>query len=208
MVEQRGTVADRQCVRVTLPRELFREAALWVRPPGALSRVHLLEIGRPDLRFSGDSPAVHIDDISANGLRITLRHPQDLGDSLALLKSGACLVYLYLKLAQPLSALEERPLSLFLGVTPVAVREEDGQLVVAVGILYRGQPDRDDKSVTFFYVAKYPIRELTVWCDEVTLMDRPPLRPAEKGLHMDRFMLELDTLLAQAQPSASPKKRV
>jgi len=204
-VEQQGNVEDRKCVRVVVPQALFLEGALWVRPNQVPTRLHLLQLGWPDLRFSRESSALRLEDLSANGLRITLADPASLGENLALLKSRQCLVFLHLKLSQPLSAVEDRPLSLLLGVAPVSLREEkDGGLQVTLNILYRGQPDRDDKSLTFFYVAKYPIRELAAWCDEVTLMDRVPTRPAARGLRMDRFLLELDTVLAKAE--ATPTK--
>ncbi|MDR3640810.1 MAG: hypothetical protein P4L39_05760 [Humidesulfovibrio sp.] len=203
-MEQQGSRDDRKCVRVTVPQSLLLDGALWVRPAHVPTHLHLLELGRPDLRFTAVPPCLRIEDLSANGLRITLMDPKTLGQNLDMLKSGPCLVFLHLKLSQPLSAVEDRPLSLLLGVTPVAVREEeDGQLVVALNILYRGQPDRDDKSLTFFYVAKYPIRELAAWCDEVTLMDRVPQRPIARGLRMDRFLLELDTVLTQAESQAA-----
>jgi len=198
-VEQQGNVADRKCVRVHVPQGLLREAALWVRPLQVPTRLHLLELGRPDVLSLPHPTALRIDNISASGLRLILGNPQDMGTALELLKSQNCLAFLYLKLAQPLSAVEERPLALLLGVEPVALREENGQLAAAMNILYRGQPDRDDKSLTFFYVGKYPIRELAAWCDEVTLMDRAPMRTAARGLRMDRFLSELDMLLAQAR---------
>jgi hypothetical protein len=210
-VEQQGNMEDRKCLRVAVPQALLLEGALWIRPEGVPTRLHLLELGHPDLRFTSATRGLHIEDLSANGLRITLENPQAMGPRLELFKSGRCLAFLHLKLSQPLSAVEDRPLSLLLGVAPVFVRElEDGRLVVALSILYRGQPDRDAKSLTFFYVAKYPIRELAAWCDEVTLMDRLPQRPAARGLRMDRFLLELDTVLAQAEnnPSSSPQDQV
>jgi hypothetical protein len=191
-----------------VPSALFREGALWVRPQHVPTRLHLLELGRPDLRFELGSGALHIDDLSANGLRVTIAEPSALDGRLEQLKSGECLIFLHLKLLQPLSALEERPLSLLLGLAPVSLREgEGGALILTMNILYRGQPDRDDKSLTFFYVAKYPIRELAAWCDEVTLMDRVPVRPAARGLRMDRFLLELDAVLAQAEAQTSPQNQ-
>jgi hypothetical protein len=207
-VEQKGSMEDRKCVRVAVPSALFREGALWVRPQHVPTRLHLLELGRPDLRFELGSGALHIDDLSANGLRVTIAEPSALDGRLEQLKSGECLIFLHLKLLQPLSALEERPLSLLLGLAPVSLREgEGGALILTMNILYRGQPDRDDKSLTFFYVAKYPIRELAAWCDEVTLMDRVPVRPAARGLRMDRFLLELDAVLAQAEAQTSPQNQ-
>ena len=206
LVDQKGTLQDRKCVRVAVPQALFLEGALWVRPEHVPTRLHLLELDQPDLRFARESPALRIEDLSANGMRITLPDPSaSLGAALPLLTSGHCLVFLYLKLSQPLSAVEDRPLSLLLGVAPIALqKQDDGQLTASLNILYRGQPDRDDKSLTFFYVARYPIRELAAWCDEVTLMDRLPQRPVARGLRMDRFLLELDTALAQAGPQPSP----
>jgi len=204
-VEQLGNLEDRKCVRVVVPPALFLEGALWVKPEHVPTHLHLLELGRPDLRFLRESAALRIEDLSANGMRITLSNPASLGERLPLLESRQCLIFLHIKLSQPLSAVEDRPLSLLLGVTPISLREqEDGRLMVALNILYRGQPDRDDKSLTFFYVAKYPIRELAAWCDEVTLMDRLPQRPVARGLRMDRFLLELDTVLAQAEAQTAP----
>lgn len=203
-LEQKGNIEDRKCVRVAVPAALFIEGALWIRPEQVPTRMHLLDLGRPDLRVEHGATSLRFDDLSANGLRVTLAAPETLGPALDLLKAGRCLILLHLKLAQPLSAMEERPLSLLLGLAPVSLREEpDGSLGVSMNILYRGQPDRDDKSLTFFYVAKYPIRELAAWCDEVTLMDRVPTRPAARGLRMDRFLLELDTALAQAEAQLS-----
>jgi hypothetical protein len=204
-VEQPGSVEDRECVRVAVPPALFLEGAVWIKQEHVPTRLHLLELGRPDLRFLRESPALRIEDLSANGMRITLSNPAILGERLPLLKSSQCLIYFHIKLSQPLSAVEDRPLSLLLGVTPISLREqENGHLEVTLNILYRGQPDRDDKSLTFFYVAKYPIRELAAWCDEMTLMDRLPQRPVARGLRMDRFLLELDTVLAQANAQAAP----
>lgn len=207
-MEQKGSVEDRKCVRVAVPPALFREGALWVRPWHVPTRLHLLELGRPHLRFEPGSGSLRIDDLSANGLRVTLAEPAALNGHLEQLRSGECLIFLHLKLMQPLSAVEERPLSLLLGLAPVSLREEEsGALVLTMNILYRGQPDRDDKSLTFFYVAKYPIRELAAWCDEVTLMDRVPVRPVARGLRMDRFLLELDTVLAQAEAHTPPQNQ-
>ncbi|GAB6124858.1 hypothetical protein [Humidesulfovibrio idahonensis] len=208
-MEQQGTVEDRKCVRVAVPQALFLEGALWVRPEHVPTRLHLLELGQADLRFARESSALRIEDLSANGMRITLTEPAaSLGPALHLLTSGPCLVFLYLKLSQPLSAVEDRPLSLLLGMAPIALRQqEDGTLAASLNILYRGQPDRDDKSLTFFYVARYPIRELAAWCDEVTLMDRLPQRPVARGLRMDRFLLELDTALAHAEPQGPPQNK-
>lgn len=195
-MERQGSMADRQNLRVPVPRSLFQEAALWVRPSHAPTRLHLLELGRPDLRCGADSPTIRLDDISASGLKLSLARPEGLDEVIARLKSDDCLCYVYLKLSQPLSAQEEHPLALLLGVVPVAVREaEDGALSMAMNILYRGQPDRDDKSMTFFYVAKHAIRELAAWCNEVTLMDRVSQRAGARGLRMERLLLELDTLL-------------
>lgn len=205
-MEQPGSMADRRTLRVAVPQALFQEAALWMRPVHTPTRLHLQELGSPDLRCAAGSDVLRIEDISASGLRLTLARPEALGSGLALLKPDAGLPYLYLKLTQPISAMEERPLALLLCVAPVAVRQqEDGRLMVAMNILYRGQPDRDDKSLTFFYVAKHAIRELAVWCDEVALMERVPQRPAARGLRLDRLLLELDTLLAQGVSSASSK---
>ncbi len=195
-MERQGSMADRQNLRVPVPRSLFQEAALWVRPSHTPTRLHLLELGRPDLRCGADSPAIRLEDISASGLKLTLARPEGLDEAIARLRSDDCLCYVYLKLSQPLSAQEEHPLALLLGVVPVAVREaEDGALSMAMNILYRGQPDRDDKSLTFFYVAKHAIRELAAWCNEVTLMERVPQRAGARGLRMERLLLELDTLL-------------
>jgi len=206
-VNQQGSVEDRKCVRVSVPPALFLEAAMWVRPWQTPTHATLQELGAPDLRFAAATGALRIDDLSANGLRITLGPAQSLNDKRELFLSGVCLVYFYLKLAQPLSIEEDRPLSLLLGVVPVTTREEDGRLVATLNILYRGQPDRNEKGLTFFYVAKHPIRELASWCDEVTLMDRRPLRAAARGVRMNRFLLEVDSALAQAtspRPSATP----
>jgi len=207
-VEERGSLENRKCVRVTVPDALFVEGALWIRPPHTPTRLHLSELGAPQLRFAQGSPLLRIDDLSANGLRLTLGRPQGLGEGLAALKSGNCLVFLHLKLHQPLTSVEERPLSLFLGAEPVSLREEEnGAIVLALNILYRGQPNRDEKSMTFFYVAKYPIRELAAWCDEVTMMDRARSRPAARGLRMDRFLLELDSVLEREENGGQPQNQ-
>ena len=147
-MEERGSLENRKCVRVTVPDTLFVEGALWIRPQHAPTRLHLMELGAPQLRFAQGSPLLRIDDLSANGLRLTLARPQGLGEGLAALKSGNCLVFLYIKLHQPLTSVEERPLSLFLGAEPVSLREEEnGGIVLTLNILYRGQPNRDEKSM-------------------------------------------------------------
>jgi len=196
---------DRRCVRVTVPEALFVEGALWVRPKHAPTRLSLQDLGAPQLRFECGSRLLRVEDLSANGVRLTLARPAGLGEGLAMLKGAKCLVFLYIKLYQPLTAVEERPLSLFLGAEPVSLcEEENGALALTLDILYRGQPNRDEKSMTFFYVAKYPIRELAAWCDEVTLMDRARERPVARGLRMDRFLLELDAVLAREESAGPP----
>jgi hypothetical protein len=205
-LEQEGNIENRKCVRVPVPPALFIAGALWIRPEQVPTRMHLLDLGQPDLRVEHGDTLLRFDNLSANGVHVTLTAPEKLGPALDLLKADRCLILLHLKLAQPLSAVEERPLSLLLGLAPVFLREgPDGSLGVGMNILYRGQPDRDAKSLTFFYVAKYPIRELAAWCDEVTLMDRVPTRPVARGLRMDRFLLELDTALDHAEAQQSQK---
>ncbi len=202
-MERQGDPEDRQCVRVAVPEALFVEAALWVKPPHVPTRLSLAALGRPQLRLADNPRGLRIEDISANGLRLTLPRPAELGDAAVMLSGGPCLVFLYFKLNQPLTAVADRPLTLFLGAEPVAVRpQDDGSLVVTLNIVYRGQPNRDEKSLTFFYVARYPIRDLAAWCDEVTLMDRAQDRPAARGLRMDRFLLELDAELERARAAA------
>lgn len=201
-MEPQGSLADRRNLRVPVPRSLFQQAALWVRPSHTPTRLHLLELGRPDLRCGADSELLRLEDISASGLKLTLARPQELGggsgEALALLRSEACLCYVYLKLSQPLSAQEEHSLSLLLGAVPVAVRDtEDGGLSMAMNFLYRAQPDRDEKSLTFFYVARYAIRELAAWCDEVLRMENAHEHHESRGVRLNRLLLELDTALPE-----------
>ncbi|MBI5518735.1 MAG: hypothetical protein HY916_01600 [Desulfovibrio sp.] len=203
-MEQQGSMADRRSLRVAVPQPLFREAALWLRPAHTPTRLNLKELGRPDLVCPAGCGSLLIEDISATGLRLLLPRPEELGPGLALLSGAGGLPYLYLKLAQPLSAQEEQSLALLLAVEPVAAsRTENGGLSVAVNILYRAQPDRDDKALTFFYVARYAIRELAAWCDEVARMDRAPARAQPRGLRMNRLLLELDALPGQEQNNAA-----
>jgi|GEM_PF-1002212 len=203
--EPTGSPADRQCVRVAAPQGLLLEAALWARPRGPLTRLHLADLGRPDLRYAAGDSALRLDDVSANGLRLTLERPEALGPALDRLTSDDCLCLLYLKLGRPLSSAEEQPLALFLGATPVAARADDGRLALALNILYRAQPERDDKALTFFNVSRRPIRELAAWCDEAARLDHAEPRPAFRGLHLSRLLAELDALAAQAEAAAPPE---
>jgi hypothetical protein len=204
MTAEQGQMADRKCLRVAAPQGLLLEAALWVRPPEPPARLHLLELGRPVLRCAAGDPALALDDVSANGLRMTLARPQDLGPALPALAAGDCLCLLYLKLAQPLSSPDELPLTLFLGAAPVSAHEDGGRLLVALNIIRRGQPERDDKALTLYNVSGQPIRELAAWCDEVARMERAEARQLPRGLRLGRLMHELDALPERVAEAASP----
>lgn len=214
-MEDMGNRANRRCMRVTVPSDLFRTAGLWLRPWAAPTRLDLLELGAPDLRFSADpareenpraaASGLRIDDLSANGMRLTLTRPAELGQKLALLRAPDCLCLVYLQLAHPLATEDVLPLSIFLGTRPVALREEDGWLTLTLNILYRGQPERRDKALTFFYVGEHPIRELAAWCDEVQRLDRLPDPHPARGLQLSRLFFEIDAALAQAERQPFPE---
>ncbi len=180
----------RQSFRLDVQDGDVMELAAWIRPSLEPTSFHVRELGMPNLLLGRFNCSLRLDNISAEGLGVSMRtscrhYPSDL-------KSQFVLVYL--KLASPLDPTDE-PLSLLLACSVTAMRATEERIYLGLRIICEGVADASEKLVHLVNVEKYGITDLTRWCDEKDRASRSGLKPAPKGLHMERLLAEIAAAL-------------
>ncbi len=187
--------------RIEVPIGHLVECAVWFKRKGPLSRMSLLELGKPHM-VKGERLDLRIEDISAAGMAVSFTaHPKLPADKLL-----ERMVLAYFKLADPFYPVAD-PTCLLVASEVKAINEWEGKVYLSLRLTHNAAADKTAKAVTFASSEKYGISELTRWCDE---MDRRSctLEAAviQPGVQLDRLLLELAALDKPA-PGASGSAR-
>lgn len=179
----------RQSFRVDPPPSLVKEFALWFIPAAPERTLMLEELGDPELFSINGTDCVLIENISAVGIRFSIAK-NDL-PPVPKLKQGHC--YIYLKLRSPLPG-KCALTCLFLGVTLLGASDKDGRIHLRGKVTSRGMAAKSSKSFLLFNVERVGIKELTVWCEEISRMGRGILPPLTPGLDLEYLMIEISMM--------------
>ncbi|GEB79733.1 hypothetical protein [Nitratidesulfovibrio vulgaris] len=178
----------RACYRVDAPAGFLREVALWLRPNMGTSAIVTLDcLGAPDFVASSELHGVRLEDVSTRGLGFSFV-PQVLPGGEQLRNRS---LYVYIKLHSPAVNRENPRYCLFLGARAVHLAQHGDRLHMGLRITQRGTPERTSKAIRMFDVARFGVRELTRWCDDMTRMGRGMLPPATPGLDMEQLLSEI-----------------
>jgi len=166
------------------------ELAAWFRPALTPTTFHIRDLGMPDLLLGRVNCSLRLDNLSADGLGISLRRvcrydPEDI-------RRQAVLVYM--KLANPVDSACE-PLPLLVACSIQALRATEDRLYLGLHIVCEGVPDASAKLVHLVNVEKYGISDLTRWCDEKDRATRSGLKAAPAGLRIERLLSEIAAVL-------------
>lgn len=175
--------------RIEVPETHLVECAVWFKRKGPLSRMSLLELGKPHMA-KGDRMGLRIEDISAAGMAVSFAaHPKLPAERLA-----ERTVLVYFKLADPIYVVAD-PTCLLVAAEIKAVNQWDGKVYLSLRLTHNAAPDLSSKAVNFVGSEKYGIAELTRWCDE---MDRRSCNQdtamTQPGVQMDKLLLEISAL--------------
>ncbi len=180
---------QRQSFRVAPPAGLVKEFALWFIPPALDQTLKLEELERPDMFSINGADSVLVENISAAGIRFSIAKSEM--PPLHRLKLGHC--YIYLKLRSPLPG--KCALScVFLGVTLLGASEVKGRIHLRGKVTSRGMAAKSSKSFQLFNVERVGVKELTVWCEEISRMGRGILPPPTPGLDLEYLMIEISMM--------------
>lgn len=192
----------RACYRVDAPPGFLREVALWLRPDKRTDVMVTLEsLGAPDFVASNELHGVRLEDVSTRGLGFSFV-PRVLPEGEQLRDRS---LYVYIKLHSPAVNRENPRYCLFLGARAVHLAQHGDRLHMGLRITQRGSPERTTKAIRMFDVARFGVRELTRWCDDMTRMGRGMLPPAAPGLDMEYLLSEIAAL--DVSYGASDNKR-
>lgn len=160
-------------------------------------------MGGPDLFSINGANSVLVENISAVGIRFSIAKSEL--PPIHRLKRGHC--YVYLKLRSPLPG--KCALScLFLGVTLLGASEMNGRIHLRGKVTSRGMAAKSSKSFLLFNVERVGVKELTVWCEEISRMGRGILPPLTPGLDLEYLMIEISMMqmekaLAEAEQASA-----
>lgn len=187
-----GSVRERRtCYRVDVPPGFLREVALWLRPHEPSNGIVALDsLGQPDFVASSEMHGVRLEDVSTRGLGFSFV-PLALPPAAQLRERD---LYVYIKLHAPAVTREAPRYCLFLGARAVHVAHHEDRLHVGLRITERGTAERASKAIRMFDVARFGVRELTRWCDDMARMGRGLLPPPSPGLDMEHLLSEIAAL--------------
>lgn len=190
----------RKHFRVSPPVHLIREFALWFRPCPEDRLLSLPQLNLPDLCSVNGAGGTRVENISAGGLCFTFRRKELAGIENLRHRHA----FAYLKLRRPLPG-KYAQYVLFFGVTLLqATAEAAGERVrMRCKIISRGMPSTSSKHFQIFNVERAGIRDLAVWCEELSRMGRGIVPPATPGLDIEYLLMELSAL---PQPTPHTKE--
>lgn len=184
---KKGRILDqRRSLRVSPPASLVREIAVWFAPPCAEPTLALADLGMPDLVSMRCSTTLRIFDISAVGMRLSI--DKSVFPTVNQIKCGHC--YVYLKLMTPLPG-KNTLRCLLLGVKLMGLASDEKSIHLRCQIVTRAQPAGASKSFSLFKIEKVGIKEISVWCDEISRMGRGILPPITCCMDMENLLVEV-----------------
>lgn len=159
----------------------------------------LEDLGFPHVMSLNGANTASIINISSLGMRIAIaRHALP---PMQLIKQGHC--YVYLKLRSPIPG-KCNLYCLMLGITLVGAAEAEGMLHLRAKITSRAMAAHSSKSFLLFNVERFGIKELSVWCKEITRVGRGLLPPISPGLDMEYVLPEIALLKNQSNLCQCP----
>lgn len=182
----------RQSFRVEPVPSLVKELAIWFMREAPDRTLTLEDLGFPHVLSLNGASNASIVNISSLGMRIGIaKHALP---PMQLIKQGHC--YVYLKLRSPIPG-KCNLYCLMVGVTLLGAAEADGMLHLRAKITSRAMAAHSSKSFLLFNVERFGIKELSVWCKEVTRVGRGLLPPISPGLDMEYVLPEIALLKSQ-----------
>lgn len=184
---KKSSQADRRrSLRINPPANLVKEVAVWFRPLCTEPTLALADLGVPDLLSMRCPAKVRIFDISAMGMRLAI--DKAVFPTAHQIKSGYC--YVYLKLLTPLPG-KNTLRCLLLGMKFMGLSSDEKSIHLRCQIVMRAQPAGVSKSFSLFKTEKVGIKDISVWCDEITRMGRGILPPITQCLDMENLLVEV-----------------
>lgn len=180
------TFERRKSLRVCPPSMLIKEIALWFMPPCKEPTLGLAELGVPHLLSMHGEHKISVCDISSVGIRLSI--DKDVFPPTSAVKSGHC--YIYLKLLTPLPG-KNTLHCLLLGIRLLGLASNEKSVQLRGQIVVRARPAGASKSFSLFKVDRVGIKEISVWCDEISRMGRGILPPVTTCLNMENLLMEV-----------------
>lgn len=171
------------------PEALVKEIALWFMPPTEDPTLSLAQLGVPDLLSMYCERHIIMEDISSIGVRLAI--PKEKMPPVSVLRTGYC--YVYLKLLTPLPG-KCTLRSMLMGCTLMGVVADNSLIHLRCKIVNRAQPAATSKNFLLFNVDRFGIKDISVWCDEISRMGRGILPPIKIGVDMENLLMEIYTL--------------
>lgn len=189
----------RQSFRVEPEPTLVKELAIWFMREVPDRTLTLEELGFPHIMSLNGASTARIMNISSLGVRFGIaRHALP---PVQLIKQGHC--YVYLKLRSPIPG-KCNLYCLMLGATLLGAAEAEGMLHLRAKITSRAMAAHSSKSFLLFNVERFGIKELSVWCKEITRAGRGLLPPISPGLDMEYVLPEIALLKSQSTSCQCP----
>lgn len=199
LVKEEKTFERRKSLRVCPPSMLIKEIALWFMPQCKEPTLGLAELGIPHLLSMHGEHKIKVCDISSVGIRLSI--DKGVFPPTSAVKSGHC--YVYLKLLTPLPG-KNTLHCLLLGVRLLGLASDAQNVHLRGQIIVRARPAGASKSFSLFKVDRVGIKEISVWCDEISRMGRGILPPITTCLNMENLLMEVFLQQSAAEQFPSP----
>lgn len=189
----------RQSFRVEPAPFLVKELAVWFMKEAPDRTLTLEDIGFPHVMSLNGASTASIVNISSLGMRLSIAK-RSL-PATQLIKQGHC--YIYMKLRSPIPG-KCNVYCLMLGITLLGASDDNGMLHFRAKITSRAMAAHSSKSFLLFNVERFGVKELSVWCKEITRMGRGLMPPVSPGLDMEYILPEIALLKSQEAVCVCP----